>query len=240
MSDIHKALLAAQKEFPSIPKDKTNPHFKSKYSSLDAIQSAIWPVLNKHGIFARHETTVTDGKLTVDFVLTHADSGEQIRNPLTVEAGATVQALGSQITYLRRYTAAPALGITSDEDDDGHAASQSKKPPQRPQQQPAKAKETFAPPIDWPDTDIHDIKAWIDRLSTKQDFVVAFGILKSEPSLTSNIADWEPVLNHFAGCYKKHYQSVGSHDMNDSIKAALDQLATDKQGIDVFQGGSDE
>ena len=34
-SNIYDALAAAQGEFPEIKKDKINPHFQSRYASLD-------------------------------------------------------------------------------------------------------------------------------------------------------------------------------------------------------------
>ena len=39
---LASALLKAQSEFPEIPKDKENPHFRSRYSTFDAIKTACW------------------------------------------------------------------------------------------------------------------------------------------------------------------------------------------------------
>lgn len=120
-----EALLAAQAEFPEIPKDRENTYFKSKYSTLDAIISAVRPVLNKHGIILDHTTEIINGQWCEVARLTHAATGEVRTNahPLAADFGSlSTQARGSEVTYGRRYSLAPMLGITSDEDDDGNAA----------------------------------------------------------------------------------------------------------------------
>jgi hypothetical protein len=117
-----EAFLAAQAEFPEIPKDKENPHFKSRYPSLDAIKTATRPALNKHGIITTERTIQENGRLAVTAILRHAKSKEEVTNTASIEEAPTVQGIGSQITYLRRYALAPLLGICADEDDDGNAA----------------------------------------------------------------------------------------------------------------------
>lgn len=119
---LAEAFLAAQIEFPEIPKDKENPHFKSRYSSLDAINSATRPILNKHGLITYHETPLEAGVLTVTAVLEYAPTGQKRVNSMAVDANTSIQGIGSLETYLRRYTLAPLLGICSDEDDDGNQA----------------------------------------------------------------------------------------------------------------------
>jgi hypothetical protein len=133
-----QALSAAQAEFPPIEKDKENPHFKSRYSSLDAIVSATRPALHKHGLFVYHEVSVIEYKLTVVAVLELAATGERRTNAAVIDVTPNVQQIGSAITYLRRYTLAPLLGVCSDEDDDGNAQATAPAKPrqqQRPQQQ---------------------------------------------------------------------------------------------------------
>lgn len=166
---IQAALMAAQQEFPEIPKDKENTYFKSKYSTLDAIQKACWPVLHKHGLLPNWILTQDGGRLTVTFILTHT-SGEKLENALSASEGANIQEIGKAITYLRRYTAAPLLGITSDEDDDGNAGARPRKgrrpqgrPEQRPQQQPLAQAPPPAP------AGPPSLETWKKKLLTKAD-----------------------------------------------------------------------
>lgn len=140
--NLAMAFAAAALEFPEIPKDKENPHFKTRYSSFDAIKTACWPALLKHGIAPYHRIAQAEGQLIVTFVLEHVETGEtDTSSCLKVPEGQTPQAIGMQITYLRRYTAAPRLGVCSDEDDDGNAASAKSKdnaPPRKTAAEPAK------------------------------------------------------------------------------------------------------
>lgn len=122
---LYAALAQAQAEFATIPKNKTNPAFHSKYADLEAILQTVRPVLNRHGIFL-YQTTQSDGAfVTVETVLVHASGAELRSGPLTVPvAGRTAQAVGSAITYGKRYSLSGFLGVSADDDDDGNAASE--------------------------------------------------------------------------------------------------------------------
>ena len=119
------ALLAAQVEFPEIPKDRENTYFKSRYSTLDAIFTATRPVLNKHRILIDHYTQKIEGRWHMVARLTFVPTKEERTNAYPLAENfddMSPQAKGSEITYGRRYSFAPMIGITSDEDDDGNAA----------------------------------------------------------------------------------------------------------------------
>ncbi|MBD2535827.1 ERF family protein [Nostoc flagelliforme FACHB-838] len=47
MQELIKALIKAKAEFNPIQKDGTNPHFKHKYATLDAVLDAVTPGLSK-------------------------------------------------------------------------------------------------------------------------------------------------------------------------------------------------
>lgn len=114
------ALAKAQAEMEGASKDSTNPHFKSKYADLAAVRDACRP-LAKHGIAHLQPTKADGARVTVTTMLIHS-SGEWIAEDLTLTAGqATPQAVGSAITYGRRYGLAAMVGIAP-EDDDGEAA----------------------------------------------------------------------------------------------------------------------
>jgi hypothetical protein len=114
------ALASAQAEMDGAAKDSTNPHFRSKYADLSSIRDACRP-LAKHGLAFLQPTRADGPHVTVTTVLIHS-SGEWISEDLTLTAGAnTPQAVGSAITYGRRYGLAAMVGIAP-EDDDGEAA----------------------------------------------------------------------------------------------------------------------
>jgi hypothetical protein len=121
IAKLATALAAAQGEMANATKDSTNPHFKSKYADLASVREACRP-LSKHGIAILQPTSAEGTSVTVTTMLVHT-SGEWIAEDLTMTAGQnTPQAIGSAITYGRRYGLAAMVGIAP-EDDDGQAAS---------------------------------------------------------------------------------------------------------------------
>jgi hypothetical protein len=122
IAQLAKALATAQGEMEHASKDSTNPHFKSKYADLASVRDACKP-LSKNGIAILQPVRANGTSVTVTTMLVH-HSGEWIAEDLTMTAGQnTPQAIGSAITYGRRYGLAAMVGIAP-EDDDGTAASQ--------------------------------------------------------------------------------------------------------------------
>lgn len=119
---LAKALAAAQKELKNATLNKTNPHFKSKYADLAGIRDATAPILAKHGLSISQFTTMLDGGLVLSTRLLH-ESGQWMEGeyplPLVLEKP---QAMGSALTYARRYCWSAVCGIAAEEDDDGLAA----------------------------------------------------------------------------------------------------------------------
>jgi hypothetical protein len=118
------AFVAAQAEMPAVEPDSTNPHFGNQFVSLDHLIAKTRPVLNRHGFAVAQMLATSDtGAPVLRTILIHGPSGEQIRAdaPLLI-AKNDMQALGSAITYARRYAWAAALGIVADADNDGNGA----------------------------------------------------------------------------------------------------------------------
>ena len=139
LSEISGALVALQLAQCSATPDKINPRFKSKYTSLESLQTAVLPTLAEHGVALIQnptlETTPEGSIVVVQTLLTHP-SGEYLlaRSASAPLDRTDIQAVGSTITYLRRYSAAGILSIIqalpTEDDDDGNAAT-----PETPSQQ---------------------------------------------------------------------------------------------------------
>jgi hypothetical protein len=121
------ALVQAQAKMPAVAKDSENPHFKSRFTSLDALVAATRPILNEHGLaIAQFPMTNPDtGFPMLRTTILHGPSGEQLSadTPLYLPRN-DMQAFGAAVTYARRYAWAAVLGIASEDDDDGNQASQ--------------------------------------------------------------------------------------------------------------------
>lgn len=120
---VSSAFVKAQAEIEKASKDKTNPHFRSKYADLGAVVDAIKPALEKHGLAFMQKFHHDDAGVTVETIIIH-ESGETLSNGvLNVPATKKdAQGFGSACTYARRYSLQAAFGVAP-EDDDGNAAS---------------------------------------------------------------------------------------------------------------------
>ena len=91
---------------------------------LQALLDATRPVLAKHGLAF---TALPGGGQLVGMLL--HESGQTLTGSLPISGG-TPQALGSSITYGRRYLLGCMTGLVTDDDDDGQvAAAEPKVPP---------------------------------------------------------------------------------------------------------------
>ena len=134
IKNISEALNKAQKEMGAVKKGADNPFFKSKFADLPSVIEAVKEPLNKNGItiLQPHSTVVkegigTEGNTVIHFVetvLVH-ESGEFISGETPVflpeKKRNDPQALGSAITYARRYGLQSLLSLPA-EDDDGEKA----------------------------------------------------------------------------------------------------------------------
>ena len=124
IGELAKALAAANGHIKNPNLDAVNPHFKSRYASLGAIINAVRAPLAAQGISAVQTVSNDGGSVGVTTTLLHS-SGEWMAETIwsALPDRATVQQLGSSITYLRRYSLAAMTGIVGEEDDDGNAGS---------------------------------------------------------------------------------------------------------------------
>jgi N6-adenosine-specific RNA methylase IME4 len=124
---IPRAILAVQGEAPTLKKDKTNPHFKSKYTPLDTIVETIGPILHKHGlVWMTLPGTDERGEPALSYRLAHAATGEVLEGTMSLLLSKNdAQGMGSAITYARRYALTAVLNLVSDDDDDGACATTS-------------------------------------------------------------------------------------------------------------------
>lgn len=134
MDKIATALAKAQGEMNNAEKGGFNPHFKAYFSGLSDVIDAIREPLTKNGICWTQLPYVDPrGDLFIRTRLIHS-SGQYLEGVVPIlYAQKTPQAMGSAITYAKRYGLQAICGIASkDEDDDGEHAMGSapdKKPP---------------------------------------------------------------------------------------------------------------
>jgi hypothetical protein len=125
--------MAAFKENPpTVFKDKTADFTTQKgrttykYANLAGVATVIGKELSKHGLSAAWKTE-QNGKITVTCTITHA-MGHSESCSLSADADQTgnknaIQAVGSTISYLQKYTLLALTGLAADDQDDDGAAS---------------------------------------------------------------------------------------------------------------------
>lgn len=128
LNELAPALAKAQAAMKAADMDGENPHFRSRYATLASITTAVKKPLADHGLAVVQGVGAGDGTAKVTTMVVHA-SGQWIASELSLPVGerATPQAIGSAISYGRRYGLAGLLGVVSDTDDDGEAAEESAK-----------------------------------------------------------------------------------------------------------------
>ena len=116
---LAEALAKAQHKMHGAIKDSKNPHFNSKYADLASIVDAAREPLATNGLCViQNAGRPESGLVSMTTLLLHS-SGEWIESdPLVVQAkDAGPQAVGSCLTYLRRYQLAAMVGIAPEDDD---------------------------------------------------------------------------------------------------------------------------
>lgn len=118
------ALAKAQSLIPVVAKDGENPHFKSKYATLKEVLAAVRAPLQASGLVMVNALDTDGGGLALHTAIVHVASGEQISSDFPVNPALAPQAMGSAISYARRYNLLALLQISTDDDDDAERATQ--------------------------------------------------------------------------------------------------------------------
>jgi len=122
--ELTKALALFHIKVGKIKKDAKNPFFKSNYASLSNILTEVQDPLNESGLVI---TQFPDEQGLVSMLI-HAESGQYISSnyQMPVSKPNDPQALGSSITYARRYAISSILSLNVEDDDGNNGAEKPK------------------------------------------------------------------------------------------------------------------
>lgn len=126
MSEIFKALVAFQKELPSVSKGNTAKagSFSYKYADLTDVTEKIMPLLSKHGLAFYAAPTMSGDRFVLAYGLVHISDDHVITGEYPLPSHGSPQEIGSAITYARRYSLVAVTGVAPGGDDDDAAAAQ--------------------------------------------------------------------------------------------------------------------
>lgn len=143
LQELIIALATAQGEMQAAKFNKKNPHYGSRYADFTSCMDACREPLSKNGLAVMQFTETLNERLFLTTLLAHK-SGQYIkaRYPINLIKQDS-QAIGSAMTYAKRYSLSAMLGIVSEEDegldDDGNGSSELKPQAQKAQNTPPSA-----------------------------------------------------------------------------------------------------
>ena len=121
INELAEALAKAQGQIEGAKKDSANPFFKSKYADLASVWEACRVQLSSNGLSVTQCPEESENGIAIETMLLHS-SGQWIKSRYTMPVSKLdAQAVGSAITYARRYALSAIIGIAP-EDDDGNSA----------------------------------------------------------------------------------------------------------------------
>lgn len=126
------AISEAKAKIPAIVKNREVDFTSSKgrthyrHEDLAQIAKVIDPILAEHGLSYRYRSEQDGQTVKVTCILSHRDGYSE---ETSLQSGSDqsgnknhIQAVGSALTYLQRYTLKAALGLAASNDDDGQQA----------------------------------------------------------------------------------------------------------------------
>ena len=135
-SEMAAAVVAALAEMPTIPRTRTasvlmksGGTYSYSYADLADIVETVRPILAAHGLVVIQQPCQgADGGMALLTMLLHT-SGDTISSVMPLGPPREAQAMGSMLTYARRYALVALLGLATEDDADG--ASAEPEPPKR-------------------------------------------------------------------------------------------------------------
>lgn len=145
-AEYMRAMARVAAALEPVRKDAVNPSFGKGYASLGAIDTAIRPIYTEHGFSVAYGTVeAPSGHIGVSCTVSHESGYSEtlaLHAPLDTQTGGRartpVQAVGSTVSYLRRYLVSMAFNVATADDDDGEASRRpvSHAPPMRTRREP--------------------------------------------------------------------------------------------------------
>ena len=171
--ELHKALAAFQAEAPAIGKGLINQFGKYKYADLVEYLKVLKPLAAKHGLLVTQRTRITPNGGEMHTVLVtkvvHIETGanddmEMLLPPVEHKGMSPEQAMGSSISYYRKYAWAMLAQTSHSEDPDALS------PPE-----PGAPMEDLREFFNWLETArdyqkaVEAVKGWVHKLKDSAD-----------------------------------------------------------------------
>jgi len=186
LNELAAALSKAQGQIEGAKKDSANPFFKSKYADLASVWEACRKPLTENGLSIIQCPEESENGIAIETMLLHSSGQWKSSRYSMPVSKVDAQAVGSAITYGRRYALSAMVGVAP-EDDDGNAAAKAK-----PEE---KVKDLSAP---YPETEwVKKATKWRESIESGEkkaqaliDYLLTIGTITQERK--DLIKSWEP------------------------------------------------
>jgi hypothetical protein len=193
-------------------KEGRNYEYDYAYADLSAVLDAIRSALNANGIGVLQPLTQVRGHMVLQTLLLH-ESGEYLGSEYPIPECKTVQGLGKELTYGRRYSLVALTGVFAEEDDDGAGAmlEGSREKPKGATKGKETKRKTSPPPAQPPAPNLDDAlasvarKIWDEDPTTLSDWRKCRGFGDKGTEKTAKKALFALVKDEFA----RHGESIG-------------------------------
>jgi len=136
--DFNSAMARVAAELEPVKRDAQNPHMGNRYARLETIDTALRPIYSANGFSVRYGSEEAPaGSVRITCTVAHTGGHSEtlgLTAPIDAMSGGRqartgVQAIGSSVTYLRRYLITMAFNVTLSDDDDDGEAGRPRRPP---------------------------------------------------------------------------------------------------------------
>lgn len=124
-SEINAAFFEAKAKFKPVVKSGYNPFHESRYATYEDIVESVEGPLREHGMMPVHyqEIGANPSDIIVVTEIRHVKSGQKmISKGIIFTEKLNAQAVGSCLTYSKRYGLGLLCGISFQDDDDGNSS----------------------------------------------------------------------------------------------------------------------
>jgi hypothetical protein len=157
---FNRAMAVCQAEMMPVIRTAQNKHLGNRYAKLEDIDREMRPIYTKHGFSVRFGSAPAprEGDMRITCTVAH-EAGyfeeNYLDSPLSAlgsqggrMAITPVQAVGSTVTYLRRYLSAMVFNVVLADDDDGEGQREVRSGAATPPPKPYRAERFYREPVD--------------------------------------------------------------------------------------------
>lgn len=207
-----RALVEARRHFARVEKDGVNPHLHNRYATLGSVLDAVTVPLLDQGIFLTQTPVPMADGWAMKTTLAHTGGGELV-GLVPIEYGEekglkVMQAMGSAISYARRYGLLSLLCLTAEDDDgatagnfparakapagNGRAAATPTKPDPSPAELRQRQEAAFKKLQNDPPTDGRGLFGMVVDLDPPRNLLAAVNDFGRERKFKPKLVEWTP------------------------------------------------